>query len=84
MKNKKVYILLQEHEDSDLLRETDVLGVYTCMTKAKTALRKARVRDSTGLFEENGFDYKGDTCSRSKYIECVGYVGLYILEKEVI
>lgn len=80
---KKVYILLQEYEDSDLLRETTIIGVYTCMTKAKNELKRIRKEDSTGLFKDNGFEYKSDTCSRSKYIYDVGFVCLYIEEKEV-
>ena len=80
---KKVYILLQEYEDSNLLRETTIIGAYTCMTKAKNELKRIRKEDSTGLFKENGFEYKSDTCSRSQYVDEVGFIGLYIEEKEV-
>ena len=81
---KKVFILVQEHEDKYCIRELDILGVYTCMTKAKKALKKARKEDDTGLFKKNGFSYKEDTYSASEYIFEVGYIGLYIVEKEVM
>lgn len=83
MKKNTVYILLQTHEDEWGFRETDVLGVYTCMTKAKNALKKIRKEDFTGLFKENGFEYKEDTCSKSEYVDGRGFVSLYIVVEEV-
>ena len=84
MKDKTVYILLEEHEDKWGLRETNIRGIYTCMTKAKKALVKARKEDWTGLFEENGFDCKTDTFSKSEYIDGSGFVSLYIEAREVV
>ena len=84
MKKNEVYILLEEFEDRWAIRETNILGVYTCMTKAKKALRKARKEDSTGLFKENGFEYKDDTHSKSEYVDGNGFVNLYIAVREVI
>ena len=79
---EKVYLLCEEHEGEDAIREFMIHTISHDEDALKTLLRAKAERDDYGLIAKNGIDDNTDTHFKTNFEN--GFVEYYILEQGVL
>lgn len=81
--NEKIYILCEEYEDDDGIREFSIIATSFNENKCKEKMQEEIKCDKYGLIKENGVeDYESNTHFCTNFNN--GFVEYYILEENVI
>lgn len=81
----KMFILCEEHEDDDAIREFSVLAVSEDEEMLQKLLAAKVKKDEYGLIaKDNGGEYDNPNHFVTEYMYEVGFVEYYILEEDVL
>lgn len=80
---KNVYILTEEFEGTEGVREFQILNASDNLLKLKNIMQGKVEEDEYGLFRENGINRQDDFCVESNYTS-EGFIGYSITVKELI
>lgn len=79
---KSLYLLCEEYEDGDGIREFSVLAASLDKPGLQLLLRAKVEKDEYGYFAENGINDEGDTYCSSNFE--AGFVSYYIREEAIL
>ena len=79
---KTVSMLCQEYEDSDDIRQFNILAVSEETSSLQKLMRAKIEQDDNGMIANNGIAEESDTYFKTNYEN--GFVEYYILEQEVL
>lgn len=80
----KVYVLCEEHEDDNGIRDFEILGVSTDQDALQKLLSAKVKKDEYGLIASNGLVYDDPYFIQTDYVEERGIVKYYLQEEDLL